>query len=101
MNIYFSPLAEEKLIKLTKYLTENWSIKIKDEFLEKLKSKLLQISTHPETCPKSSFQNNLFKSIVTKQNTLYYRWLRDKAEIEIITIFDTRQHPNTLKRDLK
>jgi hypothetical protein len=38
--------------------------------------------------------------VVTKQTTFYYRVLKNKKELEIITIFDTRQNPNKLKKDL-
>lgn len=100
-NIYFSPLAEEKLIKLTEYLSEYWSIKVKNDFLDILKSKLNKISKYPESFPKSSFQKNLFKCTVTKHNALYYRFSANIEDIEIITIFDTRQHPDNLEKDLK
>ena len=42
----------------------------------------------------------LFKCIVTKQTTFYYRVLSDKNEIEIITLFDTRQDPEKLRKDI-
>jgi len=54
----------------------------------------------PDSCPKSSEFDNLYKCVVTKQTTFYYRILEEKNEIEIITVFDTRQNPDKLKEDL-
>lgn len=35
-------------------------------------------------------------------NTFYYRIKAEQKEIEMITVFDTRQqHPDKLKKDLK
>lgn len=39
--------------------------------------------------------------VVTKHTTFYYRVLQQSNEIEIITIFDTRQDPDKLKKDIK
>jgi plasmid stabilization system protein ParE len=101
MNVFLSELAESKLLKLTEYLTENWNLKTRDKFIPKLTERINQISIQPESCPKSFEFKGLYKCVVTKQTTFYYRILRGKKEIEIITIFDTRQHPDKLKKDIK
>jgi hypothetical protein len=38
--------------------------------------------------------------VVTKQTTFFYRVNFAKEEIEIITLFDTRQNPDKLKKQL-
>ncbi|CAM4352271.1 Type II toxin-antitoxin system RelE/ParE family toxin [Gillisia limnaea] len=38
---------------------------------------------------------------VSKQTTFYYRVLDQSEEIEIITIFDTRQSPDRLNKDIR
>ena len=101
MKVFLSELAEAKLLKLSEYLIERWNLKTRDKFISKLTEKINQISTQPESCPKSSEIDNLYKCVVTKQTTFYYRILSAKNEIEIITIFDTRQHPDKLKRNLE
>ena len=100
MKVFLSELAESKLLKLSEYLIENWSLKTRDKFISKLTEKIKQISIHPDSCPKSSEFDNLYKCVVTKQTTFYYRINSDKREIEIITIFDTRQNPDKLKKDI-
>ena len=101
MKVYLSELAEEKLLKLSDYLLENWSIKIRDKFIEILTKKIKQISNLPESCPQSLDYKGLYKCTVTKQTTFYYRINFNKREIEIITIFDTRQKLEKLDSDLK
>lgn len=101
MNVFLSELAEAKLLKLSEYLVENWGLKSKDKFISKLTEKIKQIAYQPDSCPQSSEFKNLYKCVVTKQTTFYYRIKVDTKEIEIITIFDTRQDPKSLKKDFK
>ena len=101
MKVFLSEVAESKLLKLSEYLLENWNLKTRDKFISKLTEKIKQISQQPTSCTTSSELDNLYKCVVTKQTTFYYRVNSDKKEIEIITIFDTRQHPDKLKKDIK
>lgn len=44
-DIFWLDSAKEKLIKIYKFIIENWSIKIADEFIDKLKFKLQLLHT--------------------------------------------------------
>jgi len=101
MKVFLSEFAENKLLKLSNFLLENWSLKVKNDFIKKLTSKIDQISKQPESCPQSSEFKGLFKCVVTKQTTFYYRINFDRKEIEIITVFVTRQNPDKLEKDFK
>ena len=101
MKVFLSELAESKLLKLSEYLLENWNLKTRDKFISKLTEKIEQISQQPSSCPTSSEFANLYKCVATKQTTFYYRVNLEKKEIEIITIFDARQHPDKLKKDIE
>jgi len=101
MKVFLSELAESKLLKLSVYLLENWNLKTRDKFIEKLTEKIKQISLQPKSCPESSEFKGLYKCVVTKQTTFYYRISTELNEIEIITVFDTRQSPNKLKKDIE
>ena len=98
MKVYLSELAESKLLRLSEYLIEKWNRRTRDKFFVKLTNKIDQISSQPYSCPKSEKFNGLYKCVVTNQTTLYYRI--QSNEIEIITVFDTRQDPGKLKKDL-
>lgn len=101
MRVFLSELAESKLLKLSDFLLENWNIKVRNDFIKKLTIKINQISEQPESCPQSTEFKGLFKCVVAKQTTFYYRINLEKQEIEIITVFDTRQNPNKLEKDLQ
>lgn len=101
MKVFLSELAESKLLKLGDFLLENWNLKVRNDFIKKLTSKIDQISEQPESCPQSTEFKDLFKCVVTKQTTFYYRINFDRKEVEIITVFDTRQNPDKLEKDLK
>ncbi|QTE23230.1 type II toxin-antitoxin system RelE/ParE family toxin [Polaribacter cellanae] len=100
MNIYFSEIAKFRFKKLTDYLLENWNLQVKNDFLKKFDLKISQIKTHPYNCIESFEYKGLYKCVITKQTTLFYRVSEKLQEIEIITIFDTKQNPNKLYKDL-
>ena len=93
-KVVLSPTAKMKLEELLVYLKQEWSEKVKQEFIEKLDEKIHQVSQYPNSCPESRAFKNLYKCVVTKQTTFYYRIKEE--EIEIATLFDTRQDPQKL-----
>jgi len=97
-KVILSKRAANKLENLFDYLTENWSEKVKDEFVKKLDKRIEVIKIQPESFPESEQQKGLHKCVVTKQTTLLYRF--NASQIQIITIFDTRQNPQKLNKDL-
>jgi plasmid stabilization system protein ParE len=94
-KVVFSKRSRRRLEKLLVYLESEWSLKVKNEFIEKLDRCVLFISQHPESFPVSEEFPGLYKCVVTKQTTLYYRI--EEKEIQVITIFDNRQDPKKLK----
>ena len=100
MEVYLSPLAESRLLKINEYLLEEWNVGIRDRFIEKLTEKINQIADYPDSCPRSTKFNGLYKCVLTSQITFYYRVKESRQEIEIITFFDTRQNPDSLRDEL-
>ena len=94
MKVFLSELAETKLIELLGYIQDEWGVLVKEKFLKTFISKKDQISQQPMSCPESSEFKGLFKCVVSKQTTFFYRI--ENSEIEIITIFDTRQNPKKI-----
>ena len=48
--------------------------------------------------PESIRKKGLRRCVITKQTTLFYRF--NSKTIVIVTLFDTRQNPNLLQKDL-
>lgn len=97
-KVVITKTAERKLNKLLNYLSENWSEKVKQDFIKKLDYNLEIIKNYPEIFPKSDTKPGLHRAVITKQTTIFYR--SNASEIRLVTIFDTRQNPNSLKKDL-
>lgn len=94
-KVVLSPTAKLKLEGLLVYLGQEWSEKAKQEFIEKLDAKINQVSNYPKSCPESIAFKGLYKCVVTKQTTFYYRIKADV--IEVATLFDTRQDTEKLE----
>lgn len=98
-KIRLSKRAMIKLEGLLVYLEEAWSAKVKHEFILKLDKSLSQIQKLPDSFPESEKIRGLRKCVVTRQTTIYYKY--SKTTIDIITIFDNRQSPKSLREETK
>ena len=87
-EIRLSKRAMNKLDNLLVFLEEEWSAKVKHNFILKLENSLNQIQELPDSFPESGKISGLRKCIVTKQTTLYYKY--SDTTINIVTIFDNR-----------
>ena len=75
-KVIISKTAEKRLNELFIYLLENWSQKIKSDFIKKLDSKIILLREHPEGFPESEKEKGLRKCVITKQITMFYRFNR-------------------------
>jgi plasmid stabilization system protein ParE len=66
-TVVISKTAQKKLEKLFEYLISEWSLKVKNEFVEKLDSSIDIIKNQPEIFPESKKGKKLRKCVVTKQ----------------------------------
>lgn len=97
-KVVISKTAKKKLEKIFEYLIKEWSVKVKKDFVETLDSSIEIIKKQPEIFPESKKGKSLRKCIITKQMTLYYRY--NSKRINIVTLFDTRQNPNELDKEI-
>ena len=95
-KVVLSSTAKEKLSDLLEYLEDNWSARVKSDFIKKLDRSIAKISLYPQSCPESMKVRGLYKCVVTKQTSLFYRITAE--EIEVVTLFDTRQDSDKLKK---
>ena len=75
-----------------------WSVKVKTDFIEKLDSQIKINKIQPEIFPESKKGKGLRNYVITKQTTLYYYY--NSKRINIVTLFDTRQNPNKLDKEI-
>lgn len=96
--VVISKTAEKKIDNLLNYLLMNWSAKVKDDFIKKMDSSIEILKKHPEIFPESEKEKSLRKCVITKQTILFYRY--NSERISIVTIFDTRQNPQSLQKEI-
>ncbi|MCP4121283.1 MAG: type II toxin-antitoxin system RelE/ParE family toxin [Bacteroidetes bacterium] len=98
-KVKLSPLAEQKLDLLLDYLEKEWSVEIRNRFLQKFKEKAGQAASFPKSCPESIAMPGIFKAVIDHQNSFFYRL--ESNGIEIITLTDNRSEPQDALEELK
>jgi plasmid stabilization system protein ParE len=93
-EIVWSPDAEKDFEEILEYLQLKWSNRIIRRFINKVDDNIELIVEEPKIFPLINEELQIRKSVITKQNTLFYRENADK--IEIVRLFDTRQDPKKL-----
>ncbi|WP_116787084.1 type II toxin-antitoxin system RelE/ParE family toxin [Flavobacterium psychrotrophum] len=99
MKVVFSDLANKKAVEVSDYLSKEWSEKVKKDFAETLRSKIMQISSFPESCIESAIFHKLRICVVTKQTSFLYRI--NNNEIEVITVFDNRSSFTSVTKEIR
>ena len=97
-NTYKLVWSEEALRNLKgiiEYLEKRWTNREIKKFAQLLDKQLELIRENPFLFATSEKSNELRRSVLSRQTTLYYR-IKD-CEVQIITLFDNRQNPNKLK----
>jgi plasmid stabilization system protein ParE len=89
-QIIWTPQAEKSFKQIIDYLEENWTKKEVLNFIKATEDTITYIAKNPKMF-RQSFRENLFEAIVTKHNLLIFN-IKDTT-IDIITFWDTRQHP--------
>ena len=93
-KISFSPEANTRLSQIVNYIQTEWSTEAANTFLLILDDKISNFKLFPYSSPSFYNKKEIRKCVITKQITLYYR-IQD-AEIEVITLFDSRQDTDKL-----
>ena len=94
-EVIWSPLAESDFESILDYLQSNWNDKIINRFINKVDDNISLILEDHKIFPVINQELQIRKSVISKQNTLYYR---EKAgKLEIVRLFDSRQDPIKLK----
>lgn len=99
LKVNFSKTAEKDLDTVLSFIEARWSKKSKEIYLVEFEKAVSIISMNPEIFPKSSINKKYRKCVITKQSSLLYSF--GSNEVRIHTIFDTRQDPNKIKKDIK
>lgn len=97
-RIVFSGRSKFQLEQLLEYLEIRFSLSTRDKFIMNFYKIIDIIRLNPDTFPLSN-RNKLRRCVISKQTTLYYKY--NAQEVRLLSIFDTRQNPNKIKKDIK
>ncbi len=94
-QVVWSSFADQDFAEILLYLSHKWGFKVVEQFINHTENVVQQIVSNPYMFPvvKSSIQ--VRKAVLSSHNSLYYRV--SDCRIEILRIYDTRQHPGKLK----
>lgn len=90
-RIIWRPRARIRFQHIVTYLEDNYGAKDVENFKELVKQVVNQIEQNPVQF-KKSIRKNIHEALITKHNLLLYRVLNEDT-VELLVIFDTRQHP--------
>ena len=94
-TINWSLLSEKDLESVLQYLKTHWNNQVILRFLDLIEVSIKQIASNPKQFPLANKILKVRKCVISKHNTLYYR--EKRKQIEILRLFDTRQHPSKLR----
>ena len=93
-ELIFSERSLKEIKKISEFIKFKWSLKVSNEFMEKLKTNFDLLLVDPEIFPPNNYKQ-LRKCVVSKQTTIFYKIIKNK--IVIVSVFDTRQNPIKIK----
>jgi plasmid stabilization system protein ParE len=95
-DITISNRAQKNIEILFNHIELKWSEKVKKKFALKLYDTLKIIQISPESFPKSAYNSNYHKCVLSKQTTIFYKY--NSKQIKILSLFDTRQNPTKINK---
>lgn len=75
------------------YLSKSWDLLTLNNFLDRVDEVIETISQNPNLYPVHRNKANIFRCVLNKHITLYYRLVGD-SKIDLITFWNTHQDPN-------
>jgi plasmid stabilization system protein ParE len=94
-NIFWTDNALSELKETFAYLEKNWTEKELKKLSLEIERTTKLISQNPELFPVSN-KTKVRKAVLKKLNTIYYR-VQNKDNVEILSFFSNRKHPDNKK----
>jgi len=93
-EVILTPLAEINYEGVVKYLVNNWSTRVAENFITRFEKICELLVENPGIFPYYNKAQKIQKCVLTKHNVIYFK--STPNAIKILTIFDTRQNPDKL-----
>ncbi|MBK8350783.1 MAG: hypothetical protein KA174_09765 [Chitinophagales bacterium] len=96
-EIVWTKKAAESYNKNIKYLEENWSEKVIEDFTNKTNKQLELIAIYPYAAISTPKSKNLRKLLIVKQISCFYSINETKNRITVHLFWNNFQNPKKLK----
>ncbi len=101
MEVVWSKLALITYMEIFENLQFQWSVKEMGNFRDLTQNLLDKIKNKQITCPYINENLGIRKAVIHKNVSLYYKVDDTAQRIYIITLFNNRMNPETLKKFLR
>ncbi len=102
LGIYWTGFAKQELHSIFLYHKKQATLKITKKIVSEIARHSLIHKTHPNIGQVEGLLKNRvqqFRYLVYKNYKIIYWVNKEKNQVEICDVFDTRQHPIKLKRE--
>lgn len=97
MEIIWSAKAKITFYNVLDYLEKNWTKKEILQFYQKTELVLNAVKRNPGIFPVSTKNQQVRKGFIDKNNSFFYSVDNYGQKIYLLTFFDNRQNPKSLK----
>ena len=87
--------CQEKILTVIEYIGEEFGAKATIDFAEEFETRTNRLIQYPEIGRKSEKEESVRMIRIGKYTSLFYSF--DKTRIELLDLFDQRQHPDKSK----
>jgi len=98
-EVIWSATARITYFMVLDYLAKNWNKREIIAFSKKTEAIILAIQKNPGIFASSSKHENIRRAIIDKNNSFFYQVDKKNKKIFLLTFFDNRQNPASLKFD--
>lgn len=101
MKIVFSDKAASQYEHISAFIIQKYGFLSRKKFTLKLDEKLNQLAEFPESSPTLEDFPGYYRSVLTKQTTLFYSFEINAQELYIVSLYDSRQDPSKLTEEIQ
>jgi plasmid stabilization system protein ParE len=94
-ELFWSDEAAKNLESILGYIEKEWTQKEVEKFKKRLRQVLKLISINPNLFPKSQYNEQLHKAVLSKQTIVFYK--TEENRIYLVYLFDTKRNPKDIK----
>ncbi len=99
MKVIWSAKARITYFKVLDYLDKNWNKKEIIQFSRRTDVVIQAIKKNPGIFALSTKHRNIRRALIDKNNSFFYQVDKRNNKIYLLTFFDNRQNPESLKLD--